>query len=195
MKFGEFLDWLARQDLNQLDADAVLERVTLVLENLQESDPRYAWMAVIEDKLLDGVFPKDRLLALADRFPGEQSLEGRLRQRAGQASPSQWETESILRLRDLLEGWDRDPSALQSYLAWMQERLVQFWVEYEPTEADTSVNELEKVAAQLLREAYGKWQSALQQVGQGDFEEGLALAISANRLLVALHDLDESPIT
>lgn len=190
MKFGEFLDWLAGQDLNQLDPDAVLERVTLVLENLQENDPRYAWMAVIEDKLLDGVFPKDRLLALAERFPGEQSLEGRLRQRAGQATPSQWETESIVRLRDLLEGWDSEPEELKNYLSWMEERLVQFWSEYEPIESDNSPQELEKVAARLLREAYGKWQSALQQVGRGDFEEGLALAIAANRLLVAIHDLD-----
>jgi hypothetical protein len=192
MKFGDFLDWVGRQDLNQVDPEVVLDSVTRVLENLQESDPRYAWMAVIEDKLLDGVLPRDRLLALAERFPGEQSLEGRLRQRAGQASARQWETESILRLRDCLE--DQDPAPLTNYLAWMHDQLSEFWRDYEPTESDASPLELEKVAAQLLREAYQNWQTALQSVGTGDFEGGLALAIQANRLLVALHELDERPV-
>lgn len=190
MKFGEFLDWVARQDWNHVDSEVVLDHVSQVLETLQENDPRYAWMAVIEDKLLDGVLPRDRLLALAERFPGEQSLEGRLRQRAGQAPSRQWETESILRLRDCLE--EKDPTPLRKYLTWMQDQLVQFWRDYEPVESDASPDELEKVAASLLREAYQNWQTALQSVGQGDFEGGLALAIAANRLLVALHDLDEA---
>ena len=195
MKFREFLLWLGGQDLNLVDSELILDRVTQVLEELQENDPRYAWMAVIEDKLLDGIVPRDRLLALADRFPEEQSLESRLRQRAGEASPRQWETESIRRLRDCVAEWDRDPAPLQSYLNWMQQQLQQFWKDYEPKESDASPIELEKVAARLLREAYGQWIEALRSVGKGNFEGGLDLAIQANRLLVALHDLDEQPIS
>lgn len=194
MKFPEFLDWLARQDLQRIDSEELLDKVTVVLESLQENDPRYAWMAVIEDKLLDGVMPTDRLEGLPDRFPGDRSLENRLRQRARQASAKQWETESIQRLRVCLDSWDEDPTPLQGYLQWMKEQLKQFWKENEPTPAELQGEELDKVAARLLREAYENWRSALTTVSQGDFEGGLNLAIQANRLLVALHDLDERPV-
>lgn len=194
MSFPEFLEWLSRQDVNHWDADLVLEKVTLVLENLPEQDPRYAWLAVIEDKLLDGVLPKDRLLALGDRFPSDQSLEGRLRMRAGQAKPGQWETASLTRLRDCLKSWDQDPKPLNDYLAWMKSQLEAFWSEYEPTESEASSQELEKVAARLFREAYHNWQSALTSVGEGNFEGGLALAVQANQLLVALHGLEDRPL-
>lgn len=194
MKFPEFLDWLARQDMQRIDSEELLDKVTVVLENLQENDPRYAWMAVIEDKLLDGVMPTDRLEGLPDRFPGDRSLENRLRQRARQASAKLWETESIQRLRYCLNSWDEDPTALQGYLHWMQTQLKEFWKENEPTPAELQGEEIDKVAARLLREAYENWRTALNNVGQGDFEGGLNLAIQANRLLVALHDLDERPI-
>ncbi len=194
MKFPEFLDWLARQNLQRIDSEELLDMVTVVLENLQENDPRYAWMAVIEDKLLDGVMPTERLEGLPDRFPGDRSLESRLRQRARQASAKLWETESIQRLRACLHDWEEDPTPLHGYLQWMQLQLKQFWKENEPTPAELQGEDLEKVAARLLREAYENWQTALKSVGQGDFEGGLQLAIQANRLLVALHDLDERPI-
>lgn len=194
MKFPEFLDWLARQDLQRVDSEELLDKVTLVLETLQETDPRYAWMAVIEDKLLDGVLPTERLEGLPDRFPGDRSLESRLRQRARQATNRQWETESIQRLRSCLDGWDEDPTPLSGYLQWMDLQLKQFWKENEPTPSELEGDELEKVAARLLREAYQDWRAALKTVGEGDFEGGLNLAIRANRLLVALHDLDERPI-
>lgn len=194
MKFPEFLDWLARQDLPRIDSEELLDKVTVVLESLQETDPRYAWMAVIEDKLLDGVMPTDRLVGLPDRFPGDRSLENRLRQRARQASAKLWETESIQRLRTCLDNWDDDPTPLSGYLQWMQLQLKQFWKENEPSAAESEGEDLDKVAARLLREAYENWQSALKTVGQGDFEGGLNLAIQANRLLVALHDLDERPV-
>lgn len=194
MKFPEFLDWLARQDLQRINTEELLDKVTLVLENLQENDPRYAWMAVIEDKLLDGVMPTERLEGLPDRFPGDRSLENRLRQRARQASAKLWETESIQRLRRSLNNWDEDPTALQGYLHWMQTQLKEFWKEHEPSPAELQGEEIDKVAARLLREAYENWRTALKTVGQGDFEGGLNLAIQANRLLVALHDLDERPI-
>lgn len=194
MKFPEFLDWLARQELQRINSEELLDKVTIVLENLQENDPRYAWMAVIEDKLLDGVMPTDRLEGLPDRFPGDRSLENRLRQRARQASAKLWETESIQRLRLSLDTWDEDPTALQGYLHWMQTQLKEFWKEHEPGPAELQGEEIDKVAARLLREAYENWRTALKSVGQGDFEGGLNLAIQANRLLVALHDLDERPI-
>ena len=194
MKFPEFLDWLARQDLQRVDSEELLDKVTLVLETLQETDPRYAWMAVIEDKLLDGVMPTERLEGLPDRFPGDRSLENRLRQRARQATNRQWETESSQRLRTCLDGWDEDPTPLAGYLHWMDLQLKQFWKENEPTASELEGDELEKVAARLLREAYQDWRAALKTVSEGDFEGGLNLAIRANRLLVALHDLDERPI-
>jgi len=194
MKFPEFLDWLARHDVHSLNSEELLDKVTQVLENLQENDPRYAWMAVIEDKLLDGVMPTDRLLGLPDRFPGDRSLENRLRQRARQASTKQWETESIQKLREALENWEEDPTPLHGYLTWMETQLKQFWKEYEPAPAELAGEELDKVAARLLKEAYQNWRTALKTVEQGDFEGGLNLAIQSNRLLVALHDLDERPI-
>lgn len=194
MKFPEFLDWLARQDVQRIDSEELLDKVTVVLENLQESDPRYAWMAVIEDRLLDGEIPTDRLLGLPDRFPGDRSLENRLRQRARQAPAKQWETESIQRLRNAVESWDDDPTPLSGYLQWMQLQLKQFWKEHQPSQTEMAGEELDKVAARLLHEAYDNWQTALKNVSQGDFEGGLGLAIQANRLLVALHDLDERPI-
>lgn len=194
MKFPEFLDWLARQDVARINSEELLDNVTVVLENLQENDPRYAWMAVIEDRLLDGEIPTDRLLGLPDRFPGDRSLELRLRQRARLASARQWETESIQRLRQALDKWQEDPTPLHGYLHWMQLQLKQFWKEHQPSADELSGEELDKVAARLLQEAYQKWQTALENVSQGDFEVGLALAIQANRLLVALHDLDERPI-
>lgn len=194
MKFPEFLDWLARQDLQRVDSEELLDKVTLVLETLQENDPRYAWMAVIEDKLLDGVMPTERLEGLPDRFPGDRSLENRLRQRARQAHIKQWETESILRLRTCLDTWKEDPAPLSGYLQWMESQLKQFWKENEPSPSELEGDEIDKVAARLLREAYGDWRTALKTVSAGDFEEGLNLAIRANKLLVALHDLDERPI-
>lgn len=194
MKFPEFLDWLARQDFARINSEELLDNVTVVLEHLQETDPRYAWMAVIEDRLLDGEIPTDRLLGLPDRFPGDRSLELRLRQRARQAPARQWETESIQRLRQALEKWQEDPTPLHGYLQWMQLQLKQFWKEHQPSPDELSGDELDKVAARLLQEAYQNWRTALENVSQGDFEGGLALAIQANRLLVALHDLDERPI-
>ncbi|MBS2035042.1 hypothetical protein JST97_08635 [bacterium] len=194
MKFPEFLDWLARQDVQRINSEELLDNVTVVLENLQENDPRYAWMAVIEDRLLDGEIPTDRLLGLPDRFPGDRSLEGRLRQRARQAPAKQLETESILRLRRALESWEEDPTPLHGYLQWMELQLKQFWQEHQPSPAELSGDELDKVAARLLLEAFENWKTALKNVSQGDFEGGLGLAIQANRLLVALHDLDERPI-
>jgi len=192
MTFGQFLDWLATQDLEKIDHDQLLDNVALVLETLRENDPRYAWMAVIEDKLLDGAFPRDRLAALAERFPVQLSIESRLRQRAGEAPGGQWETQALQGLRGCVR--EQDPATLKEYLAWMRQELHTFWLEYEPREAEASHIELEKVAGQLLREAYQNWQQALAQVDQGDFDRGLELAAQANRLLVALHDLDDSAV-
>ena len=117
-----------------------------------------------------------------------------LRQRARQATAKQWETESIQRLRKALESWEEDPTPLHGYLQWMQSQLKQFWKEHQPAPAELSGEELDKVAARLLQEAYENWQAALRDVSRGDFEGGLGLAIQANRLLVALHDLDERPV-
>lgn len=189
MEFWDFLGWVSAQNLDHASVDPVLDRVGQVLDHLDEDDPRYAWMAAIEDKLLDGVVPKDRLLALKERFP-DAACEQRLRHAAANAPRQRWETFSLKEIRRRLEDFDENPQAFEDLLHKLEVDLEAFWSDYnrEPQQPNTP---LETAGDRLLKRSYEDWKLALKALREGNFDLGLEVAAAANRILSALERMEE----
>lgn len=191
MNFEEFVDWILGEDLDQLPIESLLEAVDEVLASLAENDPRYAWMVAIEEKLLEDVLPRERLKALAERFPPTppdpgQQLERNLRSQIERVSAADGSSEALRELVRSIQLFDKDPRPLQEFLGRMEEQLTEFWTDYQsyPLGSDEIPAQ---VGEKLLGEAYGLWRSALQALSQERaLQQGLDMAARANRILVVL---------
>ena len=189
MNFSEFLGWLSGCPLEDKDLPKLLEQVGDVLDSLEEADPRYAWMAAIEDKLLDGSIPRERLRALADRFP-DNNWEQRLRMAATVAPRAHWDNETLAHLRYTLQSFESDPSPLMELLTQLEEELEEFWNEF-MQEFEPPTSSLEAAGSALLQQSYQDWRLALEALRRGDFDRGLEAASGANRLLSVLARVEE----
>lgn len=191
MDFVQFVEWVSRE-LDQLSIDKLLDAVDDVLQDLPENDPRYAWLVAIEEKLLDDEVPRDRLRALAERFPPpakgdpETLLENNLRSQIERLTPAECSSESLRELVESVQIHKSDPRPLQEFVRRMEEQLGEFWTEYHsyPLGSDEVPA---RVGERLLAEAYDLWQSAIMVLRDTPrLSDGLELATEANRILVVL---------
>lgn len=189
MTFVQFLSWLTQVDLQKVDIDALLTRVSDVLENLPEEDPRFAWMAAIEDKLLDGEIPLDRLRSLGERFPCQASLEDRLR---SLVYGRRVDGPALQELRQAIRQHPSQPQLLSELVSDLQRQLGEFWEEYQSEPSHQDNEEAVATGHRLLEEAIQHWTQGLSLISRGEFESGLERAQQAYRLLQAVQTLDQA---
>jgi hypothetical protein len=189
MTFVQFLSWLSHIDLARADLDDLLARVSDVLEHLPEEDPRFAWMAAIEDKLLDGEIPVDRLRALAERFPCQPNLEDRLR---SLVFGRRVDGPALQELRQAIRQVATQPQVLRELVHDLQGQLREFWDDYQSEPSHQDSEEAVATGHRLLEEAFQHWSQGLKLIGEGEFEPGLERAQHAYRLLQAVQTLDQT---
>ena len=189
MTFVQFLSWLSQIDLNRADIDALLTRVSDVLEHLPEEDPRFAWMAAIEDKLLDGEIPLDRLRSLGERFPCQPSLEDRLR---SLVHGRRVDGPALQELRQAIRQQATHPQVLSELVHDLQRQLREFWEDYQSEPSHQDGEEAVATGHRLLEEAIGHWTQGLTMISRGEFDDGLERAQQAYRLLQAVQTLDQA---
>lgn len=155
----------------------------------------------VERACEEGRVPVDQLrliLALmpeAEETPGEE-LERHLREVAAELPESDWYTETYDQVARAVEAWQAgDAMPLLQAMDEVQARLEASWEPYyhSPIAAEEITAET-VVGHRLLLEGVQGWFDALECLrlasdGQMDWEEALAPAEAANRLLVAVQKL------
>jgi DNA repair exonuclease SbcCD ATPase subunit len=106
------------------------------------------------------------------------------------APRSQWDNETLGRLRTCLQEFEKNPRALSELLAQLESELEEFWLEY-LQEFDAPASTLEAAGNELLQQSYQDWRLALDALRRGDFDRGLEVACGANRLLSVLSRVEE----
>jgi len=161
LAFKTLVEWLHVHDMEDVDAQQARDLIRDARQDLDEEDPRDAELGVLEEKLWSGSVPVAGL-------------------------------EAFSRAWGVLEG---DQAGFLATVEKMRARLVEAWVPYVETPVlDAEVTAETVVGHRLLQDGIEGWLHALDQMeraenGEMSFDDALATAEKANRLLVATQRL------
>ncbi len=198
-----FLSFLEGTGPAGMQVREVLNLVELALDACDEGDERYPYLVAMEDQLLQGSVPENRLGTFLRRFPRQpkaalQDLESEFRSIAGALHEEVWCTATYLELEAAFEDFDGDGDELRllDYLEVRRERIHQVLDSYASQTLVSDEVTLESVVGhRLLTEGLQSWLAALDlaevnlQQREASWEGPLEAAERGNRLLLATQKL------
>jgi hypothetical protein len=210
--FVALLEWVGVTDLDNLDHASGLIMVREAVEELQGQDDLSRQQILQElqpiyDDLLQGGLPIQSLQDFFQRHQGLLArpsqpvgalLEEELRSLAGGLCESEWCTPAYLNVEKAVDAFlEGDAGLLESTLSEMETVLDQAWEPYSQTPiAESEITAESVVGDRLLREGIKEWFQAVECLralasedsleSDRDWDEALATAEYANRLLVAV---------
>jgi hypothetical protein len=191
----ELLAYLEVTDLSSSPPDVLLSLVSAALDTCSEDAAVYPYLVAIEDELGGDRVPLERLRKLVARFPIRNSQEVQdvldaLGMVARSLPESEWATAGY---REFIAELER-ANERERFAQFVQHRrthLRKTLAEYAVTNIAEHEITAESIAGhKLLCEGLQGWLAALRHVEQGELTEGRASAEAANRLLVAVQNLD-----
>lgn len=203
--FRTLIAFLHVADLETADLIQVRGMVAAAARSLLEDDPRWPEMRACEDELWQGTMPVDalgRLVANWEAYeqpavvPDGVLLEQEFRRAASELPEQEWATDAYQGALRAIEAYEAgDDDALENWSRALSERLETAWNQYSEVPVLSEEITAETVVGhRLLKEGFQGWYDAqelliLAAEEDGDFEEGLARAEEASRLLVAVQQL------
>jgi hypothetical protein len=199
----ELLSFIEVADLELSRPSAVLTLVQSALDECPEDDPRFPYLVQIEEDLLGGTVPQQRLQAFALRFPRQtpvaEDLESEFRAMAAQFTEEQWRTSAYVDLENALLDFEEDGEldGLLLKLQSREEKIRESLDGYRATSLTPEEVTAETVTGhRLLCDGLEAWLAALGALAEaaesgGAWEPGLEAAERGNRLLLAVQRLNQ----
>jgi hypothetical protein len=203
--FQTLIAFLHVADLDTADVLEVRGMVAAAARSLLEDDPRLPDLQGCEEELWQGSMPLESLKRLVANWEAYEQpelvpegvlLEQEFRRAAAELREEEWATDAYQGALRAVEAYEAgDDQALENWSRAMSERLEQAWSAYSevPVMSDEITAET-VVGHRLLKEGFQGWFDAQEMLilaveEQGDFDEGLARAEEACRLLAAVQKL------
>ena len=203
--FQVLIAWLHVTVLEDAEPMQVRPLVSAALHSLLEDDPRFSDLKACEDQLWEGVVPVEALRQLVEDWqeyeplqdtPEGVLLEQEFRRLAQELPTKDWVTDAYRGALEAVNAYeDGQDDAIEQWTLTMTGRLEAAWSSYSSatlTEAEITAETV--VGHRLLKEGIQGWYDAqemlVEAVDQGlDFDDGLACAEEASRLLVVVQRL------
>lgn len=199
----DLLSFIEVADLDLAKARSVLGIVQCALDECSEDDPRYPYLVAIEEELLAGSVPTERLLTFAARFPrtvpAREDLESEFRAMASEFDEAEWRTAAFLDLENALLDFE-EGGELEELLAVLSSREVKIQAAlqgYRETSMMPEEVTAETVTGhRLLCAGLESWLVGLAALAEAarnsePWDEGLEHAETGNRLLLAVQRLNQ----
>lgn len=211
MVLKDFLRWISFTDLENLNHQTAITMVKETIDALAQDsagEAKYAHrdLEPIYQHLRDGGIPTAALSAYYEKYAhllqqktvaSGTALEKELRKLASDLDEEEWCTHAYLAFERGVEAFENGDSApLSKVIKDMELTLEQAWEPYyQAPIMDYEIKAESVVGHLLLKEGVQEWYSALELArlaakGKEDWDEALAAAEYANRLLVAVQKFE-----